>query len=181
MNAPSWRMAAATSSSDREAGSTHSRLCTMPTRAPGAVGPDRPAPPGRGRAGCRARRRGPCGGRWSPGAWAPKRWPHERDHPGLVVRHPVLDPVAQPPGDHLRVPHEGVHRGPARPAAAVLERLRQVPVVQRGKRPDAPLQHGVHQALVEIESLRFTAPGAAGDHARPGDGEPVVAQAERAP
>ena len=76
----------------------------------------------------------------------------EADAPGLVVRHPVLHAVAQVTGDHVGVFGEGLGRGTGRPAALVLERLRQVPVIERGEGLDARLQQGVDQAAVEIQA-----------------------------
>ena len=45
--------------------------------------------------------------------------------PRLVVRHPVLDPVAEPRGDGLRVADERLGSRALGPAAGVLERLRR--------------------------------------------------------
>ena len=43
------------------------------------------------------------------------------------------------------------------PAAAVLQRLRQVPVVERDERRDAALQQRVDELAVEVQALRDSA------------------------
>ena len=60
----------------------------------------------------------------------------------------------------------------------VLERLRQVPVVQRGHRGDAAGQQRIGQPLVEVQAGRVGRAPAGGLDARPGEGEPVAADAE---
>jgi hypothetical protein len=73
------------------------------------------------------------------------------------------------------------HEGPAvvdRPASRVLERLRQVPVVERDVGCDPPRAQLVHEAVVEVEPRRVHGARAVGDDARPGHGEPVGVEAE---
>ena len=60
----------------------------------------------------------------------------------------------------------------------VLQRLGQVPVVERGPGLDAVLQERVDQAAVEVEAALVDRPGAGRLDPRPGDGEAVGAQAE---
>ena len=59
------------------------------------------------------------------------------DDPGLALRDPVANAVAEAGRDDLDVLGEGLGRVAHGPAAAVLERLRQVPVVERRERLDA--------------------------------------------
>src|SRR4029079_10300530 len=59
------------------------------------------------------------------------------DHPRLVLRDPTRDTVAEPRDDDLDVLRERLDRVPCRPAALVLERLREVPVVERRERLEA--------------------------------------------
>ena len=103
----------------------------------------------------------------------------ERRHPGLIEGHPVVDPVAEhfecragEVGETAR----GVATGPA--AVAILERLRQVPVVERRHRADATLEKAVDKPLVEVEAGLVAPPIAIGKQARPGDAEAVRRQAE---
>lgn len=99
---------------------------------------------------------------------------------GFVERGPVPHPVPQAPGHDLGVRREvlgGLARGPA---AAVLEHLGQVPVVEGHGRGDAGGQQGVDQLVVEVEALGVDRAVAAGDHARPGDGQAVGVGAEPA-
>ncbi len=98
--------------------------------------------------------------------------------PRLVEGDPVRDAVAQGAGDDARVVGEPLGGVPVRPAARVLQGLRQVPVVQREGRRDAVLQQVVHQRPVEVEPLLHgrSAPGRL--HPRPGHGEAVRVDAE---
>ena len=63
-----------------------------------------------------------------------------------------------------------------RPAAFVLERLRQVPVVQRRERPDAIREQFIHKPVVIIEARLVHLPFALGKDPRPGDAEAVAAK-----
>jgi len=91
----------------------------------------------------------------------------------LVQRHPVLDPVAQPPRHRLRILRERLRGVPRRPAALVLQRLRQVPMVQRRVGRDARGQQAVHEPAVEIQPHRVDLAVAARQDARPANREPV--------
>src|SRR6202034_1087057 len=74
-------------------------------------------------------------------------------------------------GEALR----GVSR---RPATGVLERLRQVPVVERRTRLDAPLEHRLDEAAVEVESGLVCGAPARRLDPRPSDREAQGAQPE---
>ena len=81
----------------------------------------------------------------------------------LVEGRPVLDPVAEALGDDGGVRGEVLGGVARRPAAPVLERLRQVPVVERDERGDAGLQQAVDQPVVEVEpGLALTGPSPPG-------------------
>ncbi len=102
----------------------------------------------------------------------------ERGHPWLVQRHPDLHAVAEvrvQAGRVLRKPRRGVAVGPP---AGVLQRLRQVPVIERERGLDTGRQERVHQRLVEIEARAVGLPPALREHARPGGGEAVGGQAQ---
>ena len=133
---PSARRAASTSASEYVSGYIGTRSMVTPTLAPGAS-----------RRSTSAAR--PCASStWCAAASASSslgssRSVHAqpvaepRDHPRLVLRDPVAHAIAEPGGDDLGVLRERLDRVARRPAAAVLERLRQVPVVERDVRLDA--------------------------------------------
>ena len=100
----------------------------------------------------------------------------DRDDRGLVQHHPVLRAVAEPPGDDLRVIGEPVGDVAVGPAAAILKRLRQVPVIQAGPRLDAATEQRIDQTVVEIQPLGIRRPRPGRLNARPRDGEPVGLQ-----
>ncbi len=100
--------------------------------------------------------------------------PHVHERVKLVEREEVLDAVAQLLGHVTGVVREGLGGVARLPALVlVLQRLRQVPVVERGERRDARGEQLVHQPVVEVEALRVRLSGAVGEDPRPGDGEPV--------
>ena len=100
------------------------------------------------------------------------------DHPRLVESRPHLHTIAQ------RIPHRrGVLAEPLgdvaiEPAATVVERLGQVPVVKRGVRLDVSLQQLVDEPRIEIDALLVDAAGALGEDASPGDAESVGVDAQ---
>jgi hypothetical protein len=103
-----------------------------------------------------------------------ERHVHER----LVQRDPQLDPVAQCGRHQARVLGEPVRRVPVQPAAVVLQRLRQVPVEQRGDRVDAVPQQLVDKPVVEPDATRVDLAGARRLDPRPGDREAVRVDAQ---
>ena len=64
------------------------------------------------------------------------------------------------------------------PAAGVLERLRQIPVVERDEGLDAGLEQPVDEPVVEVEAGGVDLPAPGREDARPGDREAVGAEAE---
>ena len=96
----------------------------------------------------------------------------------LVERHPVLDPVAQVRRDQRGVVGEPAHDLRVGEAAAVLQRLRQVPVEQVDQRLDARVEQGVDEALVEVEAALVDRAGPGGQDARPADAEAIGARAQ---
>ncbi|WFM71059.1 hypothetical protein [Halomonas sp. CKK8] len=96
----------------------------------------------------------------------------DRADPGLVEGGIGMDPVTQLAGHQVDVLLETIGRVAVEPAAALLQVLGKVPVIERDERRDAALQQAVEQALVEIQSLGV---GLAllGHHARPGDRQAV--------
>ena len=73
---------------------------------------------------------------------------------GLVLRDPDLDAIAELVAHQRRVLGEPVGRVAVEPAAALVQRLRVVPVEQRAHRLDAVLVQLVDEAAVKVEPLR---------------------------
>jgi hypothetical protein len=92
----------------------------------------------------------------------------------------VGDAVAEALGDDRGVVGEREGRVALRPAAPVLERLRQVPVVEGDGRGDAGLQQTVDQLVVEGQALGVHRAVAVRDDARPGDRQAVGVDAQPA-
>lgn len=101
----------------------------------------------------------------------------ERGAERLVDRRPVAHAVAECAVDDRRVVGEPGSRVTLRPAAGVLQGLRQVPVVERQHRRDTVAQHLVDQPVVEGEPGRGRRP-AVRLHPRPRDGEPVGVESQ---
>ena len=78
----------------------------------------------------------------------------------------------------IRVFGEPIGDVAIQPAAAVVERGGEVPVVERGHREDARLAQCVDEAAVEIETFLIHAARAVGEDAAPGNTEAVSLQAE---
>ena len=93
---------------------------------------------------------------------------------GRPGRHPVADGVVQREG----VVGEAVRRVAVGPAAGVLERLRQVPVVERQPGPQAVAEQLVDQSLVEVDA-GLVDRSAVGADPRPRRREAVGAEVER--
>src|ERR1700729_365983 len=101
------------------------------------------------------------------------------DYLRFVQRDPPLYPVAERPGDDRRVVGEPRGGIPDRPAALVLEFLRQVPVKERGRGGDATGSKLVQQLLVVVEALLIHCAPPAREDPWPGDREPVRVKAQR--
>ena len=103
----------------------------------------------------------------------------ERDHPGLVVGHPGRDQIAQLLRHQRGVVGEALGRVARGPAADLLERLRQVPVVERGDRLDTALEQALHKLPVEADPGRVRRPESHRQDARPRDREAVALHSQR--
>jgi len=100
-------------------------------------------------------------------------------HVGLVQHHPVLDPVTQAAHGDAGILGERAEHRPALPAATILERLRQIPVIQAGHGPDARRQQRIHQPVIEIQTLGVHRAVAIGHDARPRQREAIGVEARR--
>ena len=107
--------------------------------------------------------------------WSRGRGPWNATHPGLVDRDPLRHHVAERVRHRPRVLGEALRGVAGRPAAAILERLRQVPVVEGRDRLDPALDAGPRQAAGRSRSPAWlTAPSPVRQDARPGDREAVA-------
>ena len=85
-------------------------------------------------------------------------------YPGLVQRDPRFDPIRQGFVDEAGVLGEALARLAVRPATAVFQGLRQIPVVEREHRLDAAVPQAVHEPAVEVEAFLVGRAGALGLH-----------------
>ncbi len=122
--------------------------------------------------------RRPDGGRRfaPPGCVMPRAVPEEGRAPRFIERGEMAHPVAERAMDQCGVVGEAGRGVAGRPAARVLDRLRQVPVVERQPRLDAMAEQLVDQPTVEVQTGRVGRAGAGGLHPRPGHREPVRPQ-----
>ena len=102
----------------------------------------------------------------------------ERRVERLVERRPVTHPIAQPLVHRGRVVGEAQRGVARRPAAAVLERLREIPVIERDPWLDRLPFELVEQALVEVEPGLVDRAAARRHQPRPREREPVDAGTE---
>jgi hypothetical protein len=86
---------------------------------------------------------------------------------GFVENDPLADAIAQRLRHRARILGETFRRIAIGPAAVVLERLRQVPVIQRDDGANARFEHRIGDALVVIQSPGVHASAARGLDSRP--------------
>src|SRR5579863_1916718 len=103
--------------------------------------------------------------------------PDDSMHRSFVEHGPVLHPIAEASGHDLGVIGEPMPDIAVQPAAAVLQRLRQVPVIEASPRRDSVFAAFVHQAVVEIEPQRVDRPGSSRNNSRPRRRETIGAEA----
>src|SRR5262245_49313659 len=96
----------------------------------------------------------------------------------LVQGDPILDAIAERPPHQRGILTEGFRRGALAPAAAIIERLRQIPMVERDERSDVLRQQRVDQLAVEVEPALIAGAAAGWNDARPGDREAIRIEAE---
>jgi hypothetical protein len=102
--------------------------------------------------------------------------PHHREDAGLVEDRPLFHAVAEGPYAGLGVIGESRGGVPLGPAAAVLERLRQVPVVEGGEGADPGRQQRVDQPGVVVRALGIDRARSIREQAGPGDGEAIAVE-----
>src|SRR6516225_6860751 len=108
-----------------------------------------------------------------PGAWSPIPCPNNAWTLGSLKIRPMLDPVAEPPGHDARVVREFCGRIAIEPAAVLLQRLRQVPMIEAQPRRDAVRHEPIDQALVKVEAARLDRAAAGRQNARPRGRKPI--------
>ena len=94
---------------------------------------------------------------------------------GLVDGGEALHPIGEAPPDDRRVVAEAQRRVAAAPAAGLLQRQRQVEMVETRPGLDARGQKPVDETIVEVEALGIGRPAPLGHHPGPGDREAVGA------
>jgi hypothetical protein len=104
--------------------------------------------------------------------------PEHRMLEGFVVRDPARHPVTDPPHDELHDIGETLCGGAVQPTSLVLQRLRQIPVVQRRQRLDAAREQAVDQPFIEVQPGFVCRPSPRRLYARPGDREAIGADAK---
>ena len=97
-----------------------------------------------------------------PGALRPSACPRNAVDPRLVVGDPALDDVAERVGHEPRVLGEAQRRVAHGPAADLLPRLRQVPVVEGRDRLDPALQQPSTSRRYQATPRGFSAPRPSG-------------------
>ena len=80
--------------------------------------------------------------------------------------------------DDSRVVDKPTDDVPVGPAAAVLQELRQVPVIQGGDRTDAAVAQSLDQATVKVETLGVGGTAPLGLNTRPCDRKAIDADTE---
>src|SRR5215470_1161253 len=85
----------------------------------------------------------------------------------LVEREEVPRPVAELFGDVPGIVRECLGGVAAFPPTAILQRLRQVPVIERRERRDTVGDEVVNEPIVEVEALRIWRAGALREYPRP--------------
>jgi len=100
------------------------------------------------------------------------------DDPRLVDRHPHRHPVAKRLKHDLSVVGEPAGRVAMRPAATILERRRQIPVVECRTGLNLVVDERIHQSCVEVKSALVGAAGSLRQCPRPGDAEAIRLRAE---
>src|SRR5919204_591664 len=113
------------------------------------------------------------------GRLRPVRMAEEGGHPRLVVRDPVVDGVTELVEHDLRVLGEPLDDVARSPTARILQRLRQIPVVERREWDDLALAQPGGETAVEVQALAIRAAAAVRLDSRPRDREAVALQPER--
>src|SRR5215469_1262705 len=93
----------------------------------------------------------------------------QREDGGLVESRKALDPIAVVASNQRCVIGKPACTIPIGPSAAIIERLREVPMIETNPRFDAGTQQRINQAIVEGEPRLVNNAAAGREDARPGD------------
>ena len=115
----------------------------------------------------------PAGRQLQPGREHAGRMAEFHERRALVEREEVPRPVAELFGDVTGIVRERLGGVAPFPPAAILQRLRQVPVIERWERRDVVGDEVIEEAVVEVETLRIWRAGALREYPRPRNGESV--------
>ena len=116
---------------------------------------------------------------FQPGACSPIWWLRKLTHQGSLC---VIQFLTRSPRWRLITSAYSTNASAVAtlgPAAAILLRLRHVPVIQRGKGYDARLKQSIDEAAVEVQPCLVDFARPIGQDARPGDREAVGLEADR--
>ena len=102
----------------------------------------------------------------------------QRAHIGFVEGGEVPDPVAIAARNQGGVVGEPKSDIAILPSAEIVQRLRQIPMIQAQPGLYAVAQHLVDQAIVEVEAQAVGLAAPLRQHARPGHGKPVDLRAQ---
>src|SRR6516164_1292038 len=100
------------------------------------------------------------------------------EHRALVEREEVPRPVAELLGHVAGIGGECLGGVAPFPPTAILQRLRQVPVIERREWRDAVSDEVVEEPVVEVEALRIWRARALREYARPRNREPIRSESE---
>ena len=103
-----------------------------------------------------------------------------RDDPGLVQRRPHRHAIPVSPERGLGIVGEPLDDVRVEPAAAIVERGGQIPVIERDVRRDAAREQAVDEPRVEVDALRVHAAAAFGEEPRPPEAEAIGLKAQLA-
>jgi hypothetical protein len=98
--------------------------------------------------------------------------------PGLVERHPLRHAPIELPKHDARIFGEPFADVAVEPSAAIVQRGRQVPVVERHQGLNALLEEAVDEPVVEIEAACVDRPGALRQYPAPCNAEAISAEPE---
>ena len=102
--------------------------------------------------------------------------PENGHHPRFIVGSNGGNPCPETPAYLARIVDKTVYCATRRPTTGLLQRLRQVPVVQRDVRRNATRQQASNEPVVEGHALLAPRPGARRLHAGPSDREAIGSQ-----
>src|SRR3982075_2640346 len=121
----------------------------------------------------------PAGRQLQSGREYPGRMAQFHERRTLVKREEVPRPVTELFGDVAGIVCECLGGVAGFPPAAILERLWQVPMMERWERRDAIGDEVVKEPVVEVEALRVWRAGALREYPRPRNREPIRRGGER--